>query len=500
MNKKIYSLVIVAVAALVAVVGLVWLLSQGPGVAVKKSLPGMDGRGDALHVVKKELIEIGALFVEGEVKGKGRMWERESVGEGERSALRLRSGYSGFEEWPRFRGGDYSNIATQNVPLANSWPESGPAQLWSIELGEGHAAPAVYNGRVYLLDYDEEKRADMLRCISLAEGKDIWRRGYKIHVKRNHGMSRTVPAVNDKYVVTIGPRCHVMCVDALSGDFYWGLDLEKDFGTEVPLWYTGQCPVIDDNIAVIAPAGSEILMMGIDCGSGKTVWQTPNVDKWQMSHSSVMLATIAEKRMYVYCALGGMVGVSAEDNDRGKILWKTSEWKHKVTAPSPVVMNNGLIMINGGYGAGSMLFKVDETDGEFSIKTLQTVKTIEGVASEQQTPIYYKNHLFTILPKDAGALRKEFACCKEDDLTRIVWSSGKVNRFGLGPYLLADRKFYILNDNGVLTMIKASTESYQQLGQAKVLDGHDAWGPIALVGTKMLLRDSKSMICIEVGE
>ena len=194
-----------------------------------------------------------------------------------------------------------------------------------------------------------------------------------------------------------------------------------------------------------------------------------------------------------------MVGVSAENDDRGKLLWKSTEWKHKVTAPSPVVMDDGLIMISGGYGAGSMLFKVDKSGSDFTVKALQTVKTIEGVASEQQTPIYYKNHIFTILPKDAGALRKEFACCKEDDLKTIVWSSGKVNRFGLGPYLLADEKFYILNDNGILTMIKASLEKYEELGQAKVLSGHDAWGPIALVGTKMLLRDSKSMVCIEVG-
>ena len=477
MNKKIYSLMIMTIAALVAVAGLFWLLSQGPSVQVKKSIPGMDGRSTVQRVVKKEEIDIGALFM----KGEGVVTD--SLG-----------------EWPRFRGGDYSNITIQDVRLADSWPEEGPKQLWSVELGEGHAAAAVRNGRVYLLDYDEEGKADILRCISLVDGKDIWRRGYNVHVKRNHGMSRTVPAVSEKYVVTIGPRCHVMCVDALSGDFRWGLDLEKDFGTKVPLWYTGQCPVIDEDIAVIAPVGNEILMMGVDCDSGKIIWRAPNIDKWQMSHSSIMLTRIAEKRMYVYCALGGMVGVSAEGADRGKILWKTSEWKHKVTAPSPLVMENGLIMISGGYGAGSMLFKVTKTNNVFVVKTLQTVKPIEGVASEQQTPIYYQNHIFIILPKDAGALRKEFACCKEDDLTNIAWSSGKVNRFGLGPYLLADRKFYILNDNGVLTMIKASIDGYEELGQAKVLQGHDAWGPIALVGTKMLLRDSKSLVCLEVGE
>ena len=482
MQKKIYSLIIILIVALVATAGLRWLLLQGPAVEIKKSVPGMDGRSAMKLTAPKESIEIGSLF---------KSVETEGVGDGKTGQL---------GEWLRFRGSDFSNIVTQDVRLADHWPEAGPKRLWSIDLGEGHAAAVVSSGRVYLLDYDETTKADLLRCISLASGKEIWQRGYKIHVKRNHGMSRTIPAINTQYVVTIGPRCHVMCVDALSGDFKWGLDLEKDFGTKVPLWYTGQCPVIDNNVAVIAPVGDEILMMGVDCDNGKIVWQTPNVDKWQMSHSSIMLATISGKRMYVYCALGGMVGLSAENDDLGKVLWKTTEWKHKVTAPSPVVMNNGLVMISGGYGAGSMLFKVEKSGSNFTVKALQTVKTIEGVASEQQTPIYYKNHIFSILPKDAGVLRREFVCCKENDLTSIAWSSGKVNRFGLGPYILADKKFYILNDNGVLTMIKASLEKYEQLGQAQVLSGHDAWGPIALVGTKMLLRDSKSMVCIDVGE
>jgi len=40
-------------------------------------------------------------------------------------------------------------------------------------------------------------------------------------------MSRTIPAVTENYVVTIGPKCHVMCVDAESGEFKWAIDLEE---------------------------------------------------------------------------------------------------------------------------------------------------------------------------------------------------------------------------------------------------------------------------------
>ena len=66
---------------------------------------------------------------------------------------------------------------------------------------------------VYASDYLEEDKADALRCFSLISGEELWQRKYSVHVKRNHGMSRTVPAINDKYVVTMGPKGHVMCSD-----------------------------------------------------------------------------------------------------------------------------------------------------------------------------------------------------------------------------------------------------------------------------------------------
>ena len=47
-------------------------------------------------------------------------------------------------------------------------------------------------------------------------------------------------------------------------------------------------------------------------------------------------------------------------------------------------------------------------------------------------------------------------------------------------------------------MLKASTKEYIHLAQARVLDGHDAWGPLALVNGRLLARDSRRMVCIDV--
>ena len=117
--------------------------------------------------------------------------------------------------WPWFRGPNKDGISPEKLSLANSWGSGGPRKLWSVGLGEGYAAGAIRNGRVYLIDYDEAARADNLRCFSLANGSEIWSQSYPVQMKSNHGLSRTVPAVTDKYVVSIGPKCHVMCCDAM---------------------------------------------------------------------------------------------------------------------------------------------------------------------------------------------------------------------------------------------------------------------------------------------
>ncbi len=157
--------------------------------------------------------------------------------------------------WPGFRGPDFDNVGKEAIPLAREWPEGGPPLLWSVDLGEGYAGAAVRAGRVYILDYDQKELADSLRCLSLADGREIWRRSYPVRVKRQHGMSRTVPAVTDRYVVTLGPKCHVMCVDAETGEFRWSIDLVKEFGAKVPAWYAGECPLIEDGRAIIATGG-----------------------------------------------------------------------------------------------------------------------------------------------------------------------------------------------------------------------------------------------------
>ncbi len=470
----IASAAAVILCTLVSVVSLYYWLASDVTTLMAAEVPGTDGAPKGLDALG-ERVDLEGIF---------------EAFEGSPADL---LGY-----WPSFRGEGFDNIAQAAPPLAGSWSEDGPEILWSVEVGEGYAAPAVLDGVVYLMDYDMEDRKDLLRAFSLEDGEEIWRRSYKVMIKRFHGMSRTVPAVTEKYIVTMGPKCHVVCLDTETGEFRWGLDLQADYGTVEPQWYAAQCPIIVNDQAIIAPAGDEVLMMAVDCETGDVVWETPNGRGWEMSHSSITPMTVLGKKMYVYAALGGISGISAEGDDAGELLWDMP-WGKKMVAPSPVQIEDDRVFITTGWDGGNMMLQIRKANGEYSAEVLYKQEAGEGLLCYQQTPIYSDGLLYGVIPKEGGAMQRQFVCYRPDGT--LEWSSGSDKRFGnkgFGPFLKADDKFFIMDDHGVLTMLDATKSGYVQLGQAHLLDGHDPWGPIALAGSRMFLRDMNRLICVEL--
>ena len=402
--------------------------------------------------------------------------------------------------WSGFRGPDRTNIVNNSSP--KKLVENDFKELWSVTTGEGHAAPAIWKGRVYILDYDEQLSSDALRCFNLLTGEELWRRWYRVPMKRNHGFSRTIPAITTEgKVITIGPEGHVMCCDAITGDLQWTLDMKKQYGTEIPFWYAGQCPLIMDDELIVAPAGTDTLMVGLDTKTGKTRWGTPNTKKLKMSHSSVMPMTLGGKRMLVYAGVGGVCGVSAEEKDKGKLLWFADAWQPSVIAPSPLQLNNSQIFLVAGYGAGGGLLQVNQVGGGWNAKVIDQYKADKGLSSEQQTPILYRGKIITILPKDGGGMRERVSIYSPNDLHRAEWNSANDERFGLGPYMVIDGQLFALKEDGQLYVYQIGERSMQLIHHQTVIkDGADAWGPMAYANGMLLLRDAKNVKCLKILE
>jgi outer membrane protein assembly factor BamB len=460
--KKFVNVMIVP--ALLFVVGLVlflWWVSYDPAVEIAERVPGCDG------APQEALVEEGPVKLVGQlVKGQGKASDLDGA-------------------WPRFRGANFDGISSDEVKLSRQWVADGPEVIWSMDVGEGYAGAAVLGGRVYVMDYDQEEGADTLRCVSLDDAGEIWRYSYPIKLKRWHGMSRTVPAVTEKYVVVMGPKCHVTCLDSVTGEFKWMLNLVREYGATTPQWYTGQCPLIEDGIAIIAPSG-DVMMLAVDCQTGEILWESENPHGSKMTHSSIIPMEFAGRRMYVYCGTKGVVGVSAKD---GEVLWETTEWKMRTVVPSPVVIEGGRILLSAGYNQGSMMLQLFEEAGRISVRKVFRLEP-EVFGADQQSPIYYDGYIYSVRPDE------QLVCM--DLVGNIVWTSTSANKFGLGPFTIADGLIYVMNDSGLLSLVEATPTGYSQLGRAKIFEGVESWGPMAIAGEKLILRDLTRMLCLDV--
>jgi outer membrane protein assembly factor BamB len=238
-------------------------------------------------------------------------------------------------------------------------------------------------------------------------------------------------------------------------------------------------------------------MIGVDYKTGEILWQTPNSPGYQMSHSSVMPMVIHGKKTYVYAANGGVCGISGEVADRGALLWNVA-WKPSVIAPSPLQLPTGDIVLTAGYGAGGALLRVNHTNGRWSATLVDQYKADEGLSSEQQTPVLYEQMVITIPPNDGSGRRGKVVAYSPSNIRTPIWESAADESFGYGPYIVIDNHLVVLKDDGELFVYKLEQKSMTLIKKQRIMDGHDAWGPMAYADGYLMVRDAEMVVCLKI--
>jgi outer membrane protein assembly factor BamB len=366
--------------------------------------------------------------------------------------------------------------------------------LWKTPVAEGYAGAAIKAGRLYLNDYDPARKEHVVRCLSMADGKEAWRWSYGVDIRPNHGITRTVPSIGERLVFSLDPKCRFHALDIKTGKIVWQKNLVQDYKATIPGWYAGQNPLLDGPRVVLA-TGGDALAVAFDQATGKEIWRSPNPGKDVMSHSSLMPATIAGVKQYLYMTTNKVVGIAAAD---GQILWSIPFATKMAGVPSPITIGDGRVFVTSGYEAGSMMIQVEKGASGFTVKKLYDLTSAQ-FNSEVHTPILYKNHLFGVGSKTRG----RFMCVGLDG--KVVWQSpvgdaASARTFDLGGYMFADGMFFVVDGkSGMLRLLEASTTGYKELASAQALGGEDVWGPLAISDRKLVLRDMNQLVCVQVG-
>lgn len=401
-----------------------------------------------------------------------------------------------YADWAQFGGPDRNNISPE-TGISRSWPANGPKVLWTIALGSGFGSPSVRDGEVYLLDRPD-KNQDVLRCLSLETGEELWHFAYEAPGSVSHDGSRTAPTIDDNYVYTVGLLGQMYCIDRKTHQPVWSKNLLSDFGQSLPRWGVSQAPSLYKDLVIVAPQASEAFVIALKRDTGEIVWKTPSLGN--VGYSTPVITTLCGADQAVMIGASNergesgalTAGISLED---GSILWTYDGFQCRIPIPYATSLPGDRLFITGGYRAGSAMIELRRENDVFAVKEL--FKT-DVCGSQIQQPLFYEGYLY--VNSNSNEREDGLMCLTLDGAvkwkTRESWFSTSFER---GPLLLADGLIFNLDGKkGTLHLIEPSPDGYKELASANFLGGKEIWAPMALSQGKLLLRSQSEMKCLDV--
>jgi outer membrane protein assembly factor BamB len=385
-----------------------------------------------------------------------------------------RPGSTVTSDWPRFYGPDGNGLAPSQGLKAN-WSKTPPAKLWQVAMTDnGYAGPAVSGGRVYILDHSGQE--DIVRCLELSSGRDVWSFRYSEPGADNYGFSRATPCIYMGKVYTLGRSGLLHCLDVGTGKKLWVRNLPQDFGGKPPQWNYAASPVVDDNKLIVIPGGSRGTVAALNPQNGQTIWQGGGTDP--ASYSTPVPAIISHVKQYVVFNGKAITGVKATD---GKLLWRVGwETQFDVNAAMPLVAGNR-VFITSGYNHGCALVEVQ---GNAATIVWQN----RAMQSHFTPPLLYQGRVYGT--SDPGNL-----VCLEPGKGKVLWQQSGFEKGGL---IIVDGLILAFQGaDGALVQVKASPAGYQEVGRFTPLGGQ-SWTAPVVAGGKLIVRSKTALACYQL--
>jgi outer membrane protein assembly factor BamB len=408
-------------------------------------------------------------------------------------------------DWPQYRGPNRDDISSE-TDLLKKWPDSGPPLLWTYrEAGIGYSGPAIVGNRLYTLGGRGD--AEFLIALDLDAVKDksvaeVWsaRIGPLFQWNGNKwsaGPSAT-PTVDGASIYALGGNGDLVCVETATGKEVWRKNLPKELEAQVnPIgggprnlgWGYTWSPLVDGDQLVCAPGGPKGTLAALDKKTGQVRWRSTAVTD-QAAYTSPMLLEVGGVRQYVLLTNQNLVGVAAAD---GKVLWKYGRAYRTEVINTPLIQDN-LIYLTVGAGAGCELVRIDAADGQFTVTSVYANKEM---ANHHGNVVLVGGHVY-------GFSQNKGWICQDFKTGQPVWMERRKLR--AGAMTCADGKLYCFGeDDGTTVLLEASPAGWTEAGRFKLPQlttlrkpSGRIWTPPVVANGKLFLRDQELLYCYDV--
>ncbi|WP_345682296.1 PQQ-binding-like beta-propeller repeat protein [Novipirellula caenicola] len=382
--------------------------------------------------------------------------------------------------WPGFLGGDRDGWVHHFQPPAE-WPES-LNKKWQVEVGTGYGSPLVADDRVY--QHSRQGDDEVLRCLELATGKEIWTQTYAVPFQASSGGERhgngpkSSPILADGRIFTMSSLGEISAWDAKSGDRLWHRDYRSRFPKNHPNWGASTSPIVDGD-RVVAHVGNddEGALVALHVKTGEEIWSQGSDGA---AYSSPLVVEIQGVRQIIDWNHRALVGVESQS---GKALWEfpLPKYTSNQNMPTPT-FHNGQILL-GGENRGIYGLEPVIENGEWSVKERWFQK---DVALDMSTAVINGDLLFGFSHYMKGQL-----FCLDTATGEVRWR-GPGRSGDNVAFLSIPNHIVALFDNGKLQVIKATDGDLEEVASYQVAES-STWAPPVLLKRTLLIKDKTSL-------
>ena len=232
------------------------------------------------------------------------------------------------EDWPQWRGVDRAAV-WRETGIVERFAADGLIVKWRTPVRGGFAGPAVADGRVFVLDYQETPGSRTFdgheRLLALDEetGAVLWTREwpatYRNIVPVFTTGPRATPTVDGDRVHVLGAAGMLSCFDTASGDLIWQIDTVADYGVTVPVYGISHSPLVEgEHLITLLGGEPDAMVVAFDKATGAEAWRALETVS-EAGYSSPIVTTAGGVRQLI---VWHPAGVTSLDPATGRTWWQ----------------------------------------------------------------------------------------------------------------------------------------------------------------------------------
>lgn len=394
-------------------------------------------------------------------------------------------------QWTQW-GGPNRDFTCDASALAGEWPADGPRKIWSREIGGGHSSILVDGDTLYTMCRRGER--DAVLAINAATGQTVWERQYDAPTKPDMWLDfgpgpHSTPLIVGDRLFTVGAMVQFHCLDKHTGEIRWSHDLMEEMGAGHIRRGYGSSPIAYQDLVILnvgPPRGqSGVGLAAFKQDTGEVVWKNQSFGGGYAS--PILVRFNGEDHLIV--ALGG--DRAGLDPATGQVRWRaTVDSQSYGIMATPLWIEPDRLFCSAGYGGGSRLFRISVKDGEYLPEELwhyRKMQIVHGTMARIGDFVYGSSR---------GSFGPAFLMAIDLKTGKPAW---RKRGFAKANLLYADGKLIILDEEGHLALATATPEGLELHSKARVLE-RIAWTVPTLVGSRLYLRDHRTIMCLDLSE